>query len=109
MTKTELKGLKVDDRRAELLRIFEDPDGEFPNMTGDQLNDFIDLNWDEIEAFYQEEDGGVPEEAAAGEEATGDPEAEEASSSAQPEPTPEELAALQAPNPATDLYSGSIR
>lgn len=109
MTKSELKGLKVDDRRAELLRIFEDPENEFPEMTGDQLNTFIDLNWEEIEAFYQEtSDGPDGEESTEDETPEDDQGAEEDVSETESDSSTEDQD-LSRPNPATDLRYGRPR
>lgn len=49
MTKTEFKSQKVDDKRAALQALYEDPEGDFETMNSGQLDDFIDANWEEID------------------------------------------------------------
>ncbi len=59
MTKKEFLSQKVDDLRASLLEMFEDPAGELASMTKQPLIAFAKENWDHIEATMAAEE---PEE-----------------------------------------------
>ena len=104
MTKKEFLSQKVDDLRASLLEMFEDPEGELAEMTKQPLIAFAKENWDHIEDTLAEEavEPGEDEEEV---EAPLDPE---------PEPVLEESPATMSladdewqGDPSTNLASGA--
>lgn len=77
MNKTEFRALGVEEMRALLQEVFEDPDGEFSQMNKDALTQFGIDNWDDID--WEEEDESADEsesEEESDEDGSDEPESE---------------------------------
>ncbi len=119
MTKQEFLSQGVDDLRAALLGMFEDPNGELAEMNKQPLIAFAKENWANIEPNLEQpepaEEPESPEEIAAA--VLPPEEVEEAPLDLEPEPTPDESAATPDEseededswqgNPGTNLHTGA--
>ena len=116
MTRKEYLKQGVDILRADLLTIFEDPDGELAEMTKPHLIVFAKENWDTIEDSLASRIDTAPEEEPAEDVVEPEPSAEpeeegveEDPLDLEPEPTTGETESLLSPsedkrvNPGTNL------